>query len=479
MIGSPVWAEEAVSDLDALAPVGLPVTLAAGVKVLDGGTLILGGTPLRVIVLSSRGAGVVSGWSPEGIVGPSSGSRQLARRLLDAGILVPRPEPAAVSTELSFVVPVRNRPQELARCLDSIGRTAPESPVIVVDDGSAQPVQVDAARHPRVRIIRHPSARGPAAARNTGLAACASEFIGFVDSDVVLPSDAVAGLLAHLDDRSLGVVAPRIRALREGGWVGGYEARHSALDMGRVGGLVAPGRRLSYVPSAVLVGRRDACMVGFDEDLGVGEDVDFVWRMHAAGWGVRYVPEIEVWHEHPARFSQFVRRRYAYAGSVGSLARRHPQNLPAARIPPLAALAWCLGAGGCKRWAAAAAVAAGVQAGSRISAVDRRSPQLHAQLMARSVSQTAVGLAWAVRRPWLPLLLAFAPGKPRIIRVLAASFAIRLAQDMALARGLRAAAADVPLRLVDELVGAAGTWRGCLGARTLRPLQPAFRPLAR
>jgi len=39
---------------------------------------------------------------------------------------------------------------------------------------------------------------------------------------------------------------------------GGYEERHSALDMGSDGGLVAPGRPTPYVPSTVLFVRRSA-----------------------------------------------------------------------------------------------------------------------------------------------------------------------------------------------------------------------------
>ena len=46
--------------------------------------------------------------------------------------------------------------------------------------------------------------------------------------------------------------------------------------------------RVAYVPAACLVVRRAALGEGFDESLRVGEDVDLVWRLDAAGWLVRY-----------------------------------------------------------------------------------------------------------------------------------------------------------------------------------------------
>jgi hypothetical protein len=34
----------------------------------------------------------------------------------------------------------------------------------------------------------------------------------------------------------------------------------------------------------------------------------------------------------------------------------------------------------------------------------------------------------------------------------------------------------MPMRRLDELIGALGTWEGCIRARMIRPLLPAVRP---
>ena len=332
----------------------LRVSLTPGVRVLDEGRVLVGGEPLRALSLTSRGADVVSGWRSPGAIGAGPARHDLARRLMDAGMLELHPPARVATDELTFVVPVRDRPEQLERCLRALTRAAPEARVIVVDDGSVTPVRDFGAK--AVRVIRHPESRGAAAARNTGLAACSTTFVGFVDSDVVLPEAAPGRLLAHLVDPGVAAAAPRVRALGARGAIAAYEARHSALDMGPKGGFVAPGRPVSYVPSTVLFVRRSAIGRGFDEDLPIGEDVDFVWRLHASGGRVRYVHDVDVLHEHPARLAELVARRYVYACSVGMLARRHPRALPAVWITPAAALAWGLAIGGRRTWSAAVVI---------------------------------------------------------------------------------------------------------------------------
>jgi mycofactocin system glycosyltransferase len=323
-------------------------------------------------------------------------------------------------------------------------------------------------------VLRHASPRGAAAARNTGLAACTTGYVGFVDSDVVLAPSAPARLLGHFSDPRVGVVAPRIRALRSsGGLIGGYEERHSPLDMGPEGGLVAPGRPTSYLPSTVLVVRRGVMGDGFDESLIIGEDVDLVWRVVDSGWQVRYAPEAEAWHDHRIRLGGFLARRHLYARSVGMLARRHPRALPAMWVNPALVLPWGLLAAG-RRWSALAAATAVIVRGvARTRRLPGTSPGVAAGLVARGLAATGVALARAVRRSWAPPLLVVAVRRPEVRRMLLAAFATAIVQDAVATRRLRPILADAPIRLLDEVVAAVGTWDGCLRERTIRPLLPS------
>jgi mycofactocin glycosyltransferase len=459
------------------------------VRVLDGGRVLVGGSPMRLVSLTTDGARVVAGWQSPSPVGRPASVRRLGRRLLDAGILMPQPLPEPSTSDLTVVVPVRDRPAALERCLNAVVEACADSPVVVVDDGSIAPVTAPAARgRGEVRVIRHPVARGPAAARNSGLAACSSPYVGFVDSDVVVPAGAAGRLLGHFSDPCVAAVAPRVRALTRGpGLIGGYEERHSALDMGPAGGLVAPGRSPSYVPGTVLLVRRSAIGDGFDESLTIGEDVDLVWRMCRAGWRVRYAPEVEVWHEQRTRLRDFVARRYLYARSTGRLARRHPDALPAMRASPMLALPWILVLSGRRRAALIVTAGAFARTGWRLRTLPASRLGLSGALVVRGLGAAGLALAQAARRAWAPPLLLLAIGSPAARAVLLAAFAIpflvrgRAGGDLRATVGdlpiadLRATLGDLPIGLLEEALASVATWEGCLRERTIRPLLPSWR----
>jgi mycofactocin glycosyltransferase len=461
-------------------PAELPVALTPGVRVRSDGRVLLGhGSPARLMLLTGEGAEVVAGWRRSAPVGPGTARGRLARRLLDAGILTPHPPPAPSTGRLTVVVPVRDRPAQLARCLDAVRAACPQSAVIVVDDASVAPEAIAAVCAARaVRVIQRASCGGPAAARNDGLAVCSTPFVAFVDSDVVLGAGVARRLLGHLADPALGAVAPRVRALEPSvGPIGGYERRHSTLDMGATGGLVAPGTARAFVPSTVLFVRREAVGTGFDPSLRVGEDVDLVWRLCAAGWRVRYVAEVDVHHEHRGGLRAFVGVRRRYARSVGALARRHPAALPAMWLSPAVAMPWALTLAGRPRAALLAAGWATARRSERLRRFPGRPYGLAAATVARGLTGTGSALARAARRPWAPPLLVLAARDRRVRRSLVIAFAVPLVQDALASRDPRAIAGDVPLRLLEELVAASGTWEGCLRARTLRPLLPSWRPV--
>ncbi len=113
----------------------------------------------------------------------------------------------ASAPEATVVIPTRNRPDDLARCLESVRAQATdrEYEVIVVDDGSAPPVSVPEG----VRVVRRGGA-GISAARNAGIEAAAGAVIAFADDDVEADPgwlDSVLGFLERHPDR-VGVEGP-------------------------------------------------------------------------------------------------------------------------------------------------------------------------------------------------------------------------------------------------------------------------------
>ena len=189
----------------------------------------------------------------------SRAAATLARRLTDAGLAHPQPPELPAQPDVTVIIPVRDRPMLLDRCLAALG---PGYPVLVVDDGSADPAAVAgvAAAH-QARLLRRPASGGPGAARNTGLAEVTSDLIAFLDSDCVPEPGWIERLAAHLADPAVAAAAPRIVPLPAGpGWAGRYTAASSCLDLGDQPARVAPGHRVAYVPTAALVVRRAALL---------------------------------------------------------------------------------------------------------------------------------------------------------------------------------------------------------------------------
>jgi glycosyltransferase involved in cell wall biosynthesis len=85
---------------------------------------------------------------------------------------------------VSVVIPVYNRADMLRRALTSVAAQVPNPPgeVIVVDDASTDNTPA-VARSFDAHVIRHQTNRGPAAARNTAIAAAHHPWIALLDSD--------------------------------------------------------------------------------------------------------------------------------------------------------------------------------------------------------------------------------------------------------------------------------------------------------
>jgi mycofactocin system glycosyltransferase len=411
----------------------------------------------------------------------SPAARRLIRRLLDAGLAHPRPpqDQSSPAGTVAAVIPVRDRAAGLERTLACLDGEVDE--IVVVDDGSAVPLVCQRAcqlarqlaSRPLVRVLRHPSPRGPAAARNTGWRAVSRPVVAFLDADCEPEQGWLEPLLRHLGDPAVGAVAPRVAALPRPEALARYERRRSPLDMGAREAPVRLGSSVPYVPSAALVVRRQALssVNGFDEALSVGEDVDLIWRLTGSGWRVRYDPSSTVVHPPRPDLWSLARQRFAYGSSAGPLARRHPQSVPPLAISGWALAAWALSGLGRPLPALAMSVAATGLLARRLHGVVPHPVQEAARLAARAQLQGGRALARAVAGPWWPLAAAAAASRRARPAVLLAA-AVPPLVEWVTRRPALDPARWLVLHVTDDLCYGAGVWAGCWRARTVRPLVP-------
>jgi mycofactocin glycosyltransferase len=521
---------------DELVPAGLRLRPDPGSRLLAGGTVLVGGSPVRVLRLTSAGARQVAGWWSGTPVPASPKARALARRLLDTGIAHPVPGRGPLGPgDVTVVIPVRDRQAELARCLAGLARV-PQ--VIVVDDCSGDPDAIArVASGAGARVLRRSVNGGPAAARNTGLAAAHTPLVAFLDSDCVPGPGWLEALLPHFADPAVGAVAPRIVPAEPGRtWLARYEGASSTLDMGARASIVRPGSRVPYVPGAALVVRRAAAGTGFAETMRVGEDVDFVWRLAASGWRVRYEPGAVMGHQHRVRLREWFARRKDYGTSAAILEQRHPGTVRPLYVSAWTALAWLAAAAGHPA-AGAACVGASVALLARRLAPATREQATPGQVTAGPVTagqatggpatggqvtagqvtagqatagqatagqatagQATAGqwlrpsarTAWclaarlagggtlaagrplgsAISRTWWPVALPAAIAVRRMRLPLAALVLAPPLLDWLDRRPPLDPARYVAARLLDDVGYSLGVWQGCAERRTIRPLLP-------
>jgi len=212
---------------------------------------------------------------------------------------------------LSIVVVSFNARADLERCLESLHAAPPAHPheILVVDNQSTDGSVEAAKRWPDVKVLVNAANVGFAAANNIGIRQSRGDLLLLLNSDTVVPPDAIDRLIAEVDaDPSVAVVGPRLvdangRAeLSFGDMISPLsEWRQKRLQRRQsdVERLTRVRREVDWVSGACLLVRRaDADAVGgLDERYFMyAEDVDFCAAIRARGRRVLFVPDVQITH---------------------------------------------------------------------------------------------------------------------------------------------------------------------------------------
>jgi mycofactocin glycosyltransferase len=453
-------------------PPDFGLTIDPATTILDDGAVMMGGSPLALFRLSPRAQELTEAWNAGAVVGTRQSDQLLARRLVSGGVFLPRPGPGGYSLDdVTVVIPVRDRPDQLRRLLTALDGLS----CIVADDASADPsLTEDIARQRGASFVALPVNRGPSSARNLGLAEATTPLVLFIDSDCIPSEGWLAPLLGYFDDPLVAAVAPRIvpAAVTTRSALGRYQVVRSSLDMGTAEGLVRPMSRIPYVPSATMVFRREVAGERlFDPDLRGGEDVDLVWRLHSAGWDVRYVPGCRVAHEGPTNLGAWLRRHSFYGTTAGPLAKGHPDVMAPVTTSAWSAAVWGLTLArrpllAIATWAASILILA-----RRLRGLVDRPGKVAATIAGGGTARSFVPTLDGLTRAWAP---AFVAGLcvPRIRRSAALALLIPAVHDWWTTKPDLDPVRYALLHMADDVSYGTGVWAGSLRARTMRPLLP-------
>lgn len=202
--------------------------------------------------------------------------------------------------------------------------------LILVDNNAARELENAAAAVSSeipVTYVHQPQA-GLSHARNAGDAALAADETGvLVDDDIVLPADFLPRVEASLQRET------------KAGLIGGRVELHDPADLPvtintrRDRRVVGSGERIfGFIHGCCMIVRPEArrAVGAFDVRLGAGtaaksgEDTDYLYRVHSAGFPVVYDPEVFVYHAHGRRHvEELAGIRRGWLRGQGAFAFKH------------------------------------------------------------------------------------------------------------------------------------------------------------
>ncbi len=196
---------------------------------------------------------------------------------------------------VSLVVPAYNAQATLNACLTSLlDLTYPRDKMelLIVDNNSRDETRVIIESFaPRVRYL-YEKKRGPAAARNRGIAHAHGDIVAFTDADCIVEHDWLTELVQPLANEQVGIVGGAIRSTRLDTAVEkfGEQINNQAKAICEY--------KPAYVASANWASSRGVLLDAgkFDANLRGGEDTDLAWRILQRGKKLVYQATAIVYH---------------------------------------------------------------------------------------------------------------------------------------------------------------------------------------
>ena len=244
--------------------------------------------------------------------------------------------PPPRASPISIVVCTRDRPQELARCLEALRvHAAAGHDVVVVDNAPSDDQTAALLKSFPYRYVHEPAA-GLDRARNRGIAEARREIVAFTDDDCIPDKTWVDALVAPYRDPEVaattGLVMPieleteaqeRFEAYCANRRIFEPRLYRAPATPPSAAGVAGLGANMSFRRARLLeLGGFDPRFDGGTVTLSGGDTEAFA-RVLAAGGAIAYRPDALVWHRHRRELESVQRVVFGYGvGVFAFLAKR-------------------------------------------------------------------------------------------------------------------------------------------------------------
>ncbi|MFC1648894.1 glycosyltransferase [Nanoarchaeota archaeon] len=228
--------------------------------------------------------------------------------------------------EISVIVPVYNGERYIEGCLNSLlnqSLTKSKYEILIIDNGSTDKTPELVRKH-KVKLFSEKK-KGAANARNKGMKAAKGNLIVFTDSDCIANKDWLKNLLesSKSADAIAGEVIPYEKRTLAQKYIA--KRRRSTKKSWELKRKTAPG----YIrTSNFAVKRKVIKKVGFFDTRFAncgGEDDDYAWRVHWAGFKIAVNPKAKILHRDRDTLKALYKQTYRNGLAYCNLISKYPE----------------------------------------------------------------------------------------------------------------------------------------------------------
>ena len=230
--------------------------------------------------------------------------------------------------EISVIVCAKNAEKTIEACLKSVQENEP-SEIIIIDGNSSDSTVQIASKH--TDKIYSDEGKGLAYARQLGARKASSEYIAYVDSDVVLTPHCLQKMLEELQEKGYAGIHAQVLGLSNENYWEWAEDQHVRMMFNRVG-------EREWIGNIAAIFRRQSIIENpFDPFFsGPDEDKDLSLKLRKKGLRLG-ISSAYIYHQHRTSARGFIKQRIWYGQGDFRFIWKHkhmrPLVVPSLLIP--------------------------------------------------------------------------------------------------------------------------------------------------